>query len=59
MLFAPPDLTVDVLDGDLEPVKAPSLRDSDFSGEIRGEILVDDTVTCGKESENVRNKVAL
>ena len=50
---------MDVLDGDLEPVKAPSLRDSDFSGEIRGEILVDDTVTCGKESENVRNKVAL
>ncbi len=52
-------LRVDVLDGDLETVKAAGLGNLDFTHEIEHEVLVYDAVAGGKKRQHVFDKVAL
>lgn len=52
-------LRVDVLHHDLEPVEASRLGDLHLSAEALDEVLVDDTVRSGEESENVGDEEAL
>jgi len=50
---------MNVLDHDLESVKASSFRDLDLVGEALEEVLVDDAVRGGKEGEDVGDEEAL
>lgn len=52
-------LGVDVLHHDLEAVEAASLRDLDLTAEALDQVLVDNAVGGGEESQNVRDEVAL
>jgi hypothetical protein len=50
---------VDVLNHNLEAVEAACLRNLHLSAESLDEVLVDDAIGSGKESQNVRNKETL
>jgi len=50
---------VDVFHHDLEAVEAACLSSLDFVGETLNEVFVNNTVGCGKESENVGDEVLL
>ena len=52
-------LGVDVLHHDLEPVEASRLGDLHLSAEALDEVLIDDTVRGGEESEDVGDEEAL
>ena len=52
-------LRVDVFHHDLKAVEATCLGGLDFVGETLNEVLVDDAVGCGEESENVGDEVLL
>lgn len=52
-------LGVNVLDHDLETVEAAGLWDLDLAAEALEEVLVDNSVGRGEESENVGDEVAL
>lgn len=52
-------LGVDVLHHDLETVEATSLRDLDLATETLDEVLVDDAVRRGEESQDMGDEVAL
>ena len=50
---------MDVLHHDLEAVEASCFRDLNFTTEALDEVLVDDTVGCGEEGEDVGDEEAL
>lgn len=50
---------MNVLHHDLKSIKATGLGDLDFITEALDEVLIDNAVRGGKESENMRNKVTL
>jgi hypothetical protein len=52
-------LGVDVLNHDLEAVEAASLRDLDLTAEALQQVLVDDTVRGGEESQDVGDEPSL
>mgnify|MGYP003322892264 CR=1 FL=1 len=53
------DLGVDVLDGDLEPVEGPGLRDLHLRHEAHPQVLQDDAVRAGEERQDVLDEVPL
>jgi hypothetical protein len=50
---------MDILNHDLETIKALGFRNLDFITKVLYKILVDDAVRAGKEGQDVLNKVTL
>src|SRR5690606_11461780 len=48
---------MNILHHDLETIKAPCLGDLDFAHKIYSQVLINDTITGGKESQYVRNEM--
>ena len=48
---------VNVLNGNLETVKATGFGGLDFGGKVLGQVFVDDTVGSGEKGQDVRDKV--